>query len=76
MAENREKRCFTFFAFLPLISVFQAFSRIPSDRKLNLLSIGAVQRFWYGLWLCIGPFLCFMEESRRIVHGSLWTMQN
>ena len=63
MAENREKRCFVFFAsFYPRISAFPAFSRIPNDRKLDLLSNGAVQSFWDALWLGIELLLCFMAQ--------------
>ena len=51
-----------FLHFYPLISAFQAFSRIPNDRKLNLLLNGAVQSFWDALWLGIEPFLCFMTQ--------------
>ena len=47
-----------FFHFYPLISAFQASSRIPNDRKLNLLSNGAVESFWDAVWLGIEPFLC------------------
>ena len=46
--------------------VYQAFSCIPNDRKLNLLSNGAVESFWDALWLGIGPFLCSTLESHRI----------
>ena len=52
-----------FWHFYPLISAFQAFSRIPNDRKLNLLSNGAVESFWDAVWLGIEPFLCFIWIS-------------
>ena len=51
-----------FLHFYPLILAFQAFSRIPNDRKLNLLSNGAVQSFWGALWLGIEPFWCFIAK--------------
>ena len=63
MAENRENDVLRFLHFYPLISAFQAFSRIPNDRKLNLLSNGAVQSFWGTLWLGIEPFLCLIWLS-------------
>ena len=43
--------------------VYQAFSCIPNDRKLNLLSNGAVESFWDAVWLGIEPFLCFIWIS-------------
>ena len=43
--------------------VYQTFSRVPDDRKLNLLSKGAVESFWDTVWLGIEPFLCFIWIS-------------
>ena len=57
MAENREKLCFTFFCIFSFILMFQAFSHIPNDRKLNLLSNGAVESFWDAPSFGIQPFL-------------------
>ena len=37
--------------------------RTANDRKLNLLSNGAVESFWDALGLGIEPFLCSMQAS-------------
>ena len=42
---------------------YQTFSCVPDDRKLNLLSNGAVESFWDAVWLGIEPFLCFIWIS-------------
>ena len=39
----------------------------PNDREVDLLCIGTVDKFWDALWLELWPFLCFTNESRRIV---------
>ena len=37
---------------------------LSSDRKLNLVSNGAVESFWDALWLVVWPFSCSMGESK------------
>ena len=58
--------------FTPLYRCFRL-SRVPNDRKLNLLSNGAVESFWDALWLGIEACLCFIVESRRVACRCLRT---
>ena len=38
----------------------------PNDREFDLLPNCAVESFWDALWLELWPFLCSMEEPRRM----------